>query len=219
MNIFTLQTKKTSFKVNCPASWKELTLKQWEDFLYWGRLGSAKDPLRLFAYWTGVDYLLLKESKEKKLLGYILGSISFMADPCPYEKEQLFDKQQKINDKQLSIPTNLDECSIGAKMYAIQEIEKDKERTPASYVLACYLQQQYFNEPIDQVKRIPELKEIIEKEPAYKWWPVASFFLTKSQGSLALGLIGWKLRKWLGIWPVNTRWTPPTIQGLNPSMT
>lgn len=160
---------------SCPTSWKDVTVKQFQELKAWDK----KDFIKLLSIITGVEYSIIFKTSELDVDTKLLPFLEFLKKPLDVNNLPAV-SFLTIEGKQYDIPKNLDRYSFGQKIDATNAINDAIEKTGDVYnyiskVVAIYMQPIVQNRDYKTTEAV-EFKSVIDKCSIVEAYTVASFF-------------------------------------------
>lgn len=199
---FTVHTTKGKMRLSSPSSWEEVSLGQLVAIEK-----SSKDVVEVFSILSGVDFEIIEESTDDKLLDQLYAVTHFIFTAPDWDKLPI-PKTLLIGEKIITPPEDIGNETLGQKILfdqALMDSKKTVEIIPM--ILAIYLQPVISGEKFDRLK-IPETLELLNQQPAILMYPLAGFFLNKPKNLQRFGMIGLHLLK---------TWKNPRLKNLQES--
>lgn len=176
--------KGKRMKVECPSSWDELTLKNLLDIENCDRA-----PLTIFSLLTGIEFDILRDSKQEDLEYQIYLAIEFVHD-SPKWDELKPPSNIVIDGRVIKIPKDISVLTLGQKIMFDQTLVNATNLTQViPQALAIYLQPLIDGAKYDRDKQEAAQKVILTL-PATQMYALVNFFLTSRSNLKKFGLIG-----------------------------
>ena len=161
-------------KKDIPSCYEEMTARQYEMIVpEFAKELEQRDHFKIFQILTGTDYKDFEPTAENEVT--IWNAIRWLYEQ-PFEFGDV-PKVVTIKDKLLSIPEDITELSIGQNIH-LKQILGESKYLEENICSACaiYLQPLYDDAKFN-FKRAMQLKEEVEKMPAYIVRPIGFFLL------------------------------------------
>ncbi len=180
-----IKTKKGTVRQEIPESWEECSLGMWLRLSSW----DGVDYVKGFSKIVGVDYDIISRSKSKKLYRTLFDVVSWTGDQVDWEHLET-PEYLTIGEKDIQIPKNIGEQSLGQKILVHEAIIRSKNMNEVLPVaLATYLDPLYYGSEFDRARAV-KFEEQIKELPVLEAYPAGIFFLTKSPRSQRYGTSG-----------------------------
>ena len=181
---FNVKTSNGNLRVQGKTSWDEVTVREWKEI---EKMKDRLDPITLFSILTGMEFELLANSKDDKLLETLYEVTKFIFNapdwdnlPCP--------KKLEIAGKYYDVPKDLTKINFGQKILLTQlEAEEQREDAFVKAVAIVMLEEVYGSYTKESEKNLEALEELILDEPIVRIFGAGRFFFLNSPILLNIG--------------------------------